>query len=229
MYSARFSPCVPISPRAPGRPALGRVGPPGGLLAPRLLGRRGEPALRVLHDDLAQLPQLAGAHDVPRQLHHRIAGVVVHQAEDLSGARHERLQFAGFRRRERHRLLAHDMKPRLQEGSCHGEVGVVRGDDRDEVRPLPLGVRAFSFDQLLKAPVHAPRIEEQPPARLAGLLRIAAEHPGHDVDPAIHPRRLEMHLADERARATPHHSHIERSIQVHDSSRCRCSAALRAW
>ena len=66
---------------AAGAPAAPRIGAPLGLLHAGPLEAGGEPALRVLDDDLAQPAEVARPHEVAGQLHHRIAGVVVGEGE----------------------------------------------------------------------------------------------------------------------------------------------------
>ena len=87
MKAARLKAWLPMSPIAP--PAgLRRIGPPGGLLLPRLLEPRGQPVLRIfgLHDpDLAELARL---HALARLAHHGEPCVVVGQPEHEARALH---------------------------------------------------------------------------------------------------------------------------------------------
>ena len=124
-----------VADAAAGAGLLG-VGPPTGLHLAGLLEGRGQPALRVLHDDLADLAQIALSHHVAGQLDHRVAGVVVHQAEDQARLLHELLQLLGLLGVEGHGLLAHDVEARLEEVPRDREVPVVGRRDRDEVDPL---------------------------------------------------------------------------------------------
>ena len=52
-----------------GGPALRRIGPPGSLLLPGLLQRRGQPVLRVFHLDHADRPQFALGHHLASLAH----------------------------------------------------------------------------------------------------------------------------------------------------------------
>ena len=64
---------------------LGHEAPVGGRLAVGL-GRPGEIALDVLHMQLADRPELAALHHGAGVAHHRIAGVIVGQAEYQAAA-----------------------------------------------------------------------------------------------------------------------------------------------
>ena len=60
---------------------LPRVRAPGGLLLPRSLERRGEPLLRVLGGDEADVAQLAARDHLAHVPHHRVAGVRIGDGE----------------------------------------------------------------------------------------------------------------------------------------------------
>ena len=72
--------------------ALLRVGSPGGLLLTRLLQRRSQPALWLLHHNLADFTKLALINQIPGQLDHWVSGVIVHQSEHLAGLLRDSLQ-----------------------------------------------------------------------------------------------------------------------------------------
>ena len=117
-------------------PGALRVRPPVRLLLAFRFELGGEPTLGILDDDLPDPAELAAADPVAGLLDHRVAGVVVGQAEDETGLFDEFDQ--GFRlgRRLRHRLVAHHVEARFERRHSDREVHVVRGDDGDEVHPL---------------------------------------------------------------------------------------------
>ena len=97
-----------------GRCAPGRCA--SRLLLAGVLKRRGEPVLRIFDLDHAELAELAGGDHLARLPDHRIAGVVVGQAED-SPVRSDRLA-RGQRVVERggERLVADDVDAGFEEG-----------------------------------------------------------------------------------------------------------------
>ena len=191
------------------RAAARRVGSPLGLLQTRLLETRREPPLRVLDDDLAQPTQIALAHEVARQLHHRIAGVVVGQREHPSRPCDDLLEPSRFRHIQRHRLVTDHVETGLQKGRRHRTVQVVLCQDGDEVDPLVLGQRPFPLDHV-EIRVIGPSATQPELASLASRLRRARrECPGHELDVAVETGRPSVYVTDERAGAPADHAHAE--------------------
>ncbi len=190
-----------------GRPARTRllgIGAPHRLLGTRRLDALGQPVLRIFglhHADIAERTRL---HHLPGVPHHRIAGVVVGEDEQLARRLHrrgERLRVAEVRRQ---RLVADDVDAGVQKGLGGGKVHVVGGDDRhrlDAVRPLRLGRR-----HLGKRTVAAVGIEPQFGSRGLRAVRIRRQRPGHQPELAIEPCRDAVHGADERPLSAAHHA-----------------------
>jgi hypothetical protein len=154
MYSARFSAWVPMSPMQPaGAGALG-IGAPGRLLLAGGLQARGQPALRVLDHDLADLAQLAGGHQVAGFLHQRVAGVVVGETVEQAGLLHQRGQLLRLGEVEGRGLVAQSTWNPLFSASFGGrEMHVVGGDDGEEVHALVRRQLGLGRDHLLERPV----------------------------------------------------------------------------
>ena len=77
--------------------------------------------------------ELALLHHLARLPHHRIAGVVVREREDLAGFFDELGELLRLPQRRGQRLVADDVDAALQEGLRDGEVHVVRRDDGDRL------------------------------------------------------------------------------------------------
>ena len=146
---------------AAARAAALRVRAPGRLLLSTLLQARGQPALGILDDDLADLAELAGGDHGARFLHERIAGVVVRQAVKLAGLFHQRRELLGFGEIECRRLVAQDVKAILQRHLRRRKVHVIRRHDGDEIHPLVRRQRLLRFDHFLISAVAAPRRQKE--------------------------------------------------------------------
>ncbi len=96
----------------------------------------GQPALWVLDHDLADAAQFAAQHAGPCLLHHRIATVVVGQAEETPAAPHQVHQLLRLPQGRGHGLLAEYVEPGLQRPAGDGGVQVVGRDDGDKVDTL---------------------------------------------------------------------------------------------
>src|SRR5206468_2938025 len=73
-----------VADAAGGAAAL-RVGTPGRLLLAGGFETRGQPALRVLDHDLANLAEFASSNHVARFFDERITGVIVRETVELAG------------------------------------------------------------------------------------------------------------------------------------------------
>jgi hypothetical protein len=157
---------------AAGRTAALGVGAPGGLLLAGSLDSSGEPTLRVLDHNLADLPQLARVHQVASFFHQRVAGVVVGQSVQASGLLDDGCEFLGFSQIEGGRLVAQHVESGLQGGLGRGKVDVIRSNDGHEVNPLVGRQRSLLGHEFLVASVHPIRGEEEVRTGGLGLLCI---------------------------------------------------------
>ena len=200
-------------PERPGRAALGRVGPPAGLLLVGLLQRVPQPALDVVAADrldLAQLPAQAHLPGLPDQ---RVAGVVVHQGEHAGGVLDDLHQPFGLVVVERHRLVADDVEPGLEHRPGDLEVRVVRRGDGDEVDPLRLRQRGFLLHQFVNAGVRAVVRDRVAGGGLLRPLRVRGEGPGDDLRPVVQHRGGGVDPADERPGPAAHQGHPQLAVQ----------------
>jgi len=149
-----------------GPSALLGIGSPGGLLLARLLQSRGQPALRILNDDLADLADLAAADEVSGELDHRVAGVVVHQAEDPACLVYDLLELLCLGDVEGHRLLAHYVESGLEEIFGNGEMPVVGRGDADEIDSLAVWELELLLDHLLVGSIGPFRGDHKLPSHL---------------------------------------------------------------
>ena len=138
-----------VADAAGGAGALG-IGAPGGLFLAGFLDARGQPALRILHDDLAEFAEASGADDFAGFLDERVAGVVVREPVEQAGAGNDVPQLKGFREVECGRLVRKNRESMLQSGFGSGEMNMVRSDDGDEIHPLADRQRGFGFHHLFK-------------------------------------------------------------------------------
>ncbi len=198
--------------------ALLRVGAPTGLQIAGLLQGGGQPALRILHHDLADLAHVLVHNHVPRELDHRVAGVVVHETENELALLDQFLQFFCLRGGQRHRLLAHDMEAGLQEVTGDGEVPIVGRRHGHEVDALALRQGRLARNHLLVVTIDALGIEVELPAHLLGIPGIDIERSGHQLDLAVHPGGFAMHVADEGTDASTDHPHFQLPVDCHTCS-----------
>ena len=117
----------------PRYPRAGRVGAPLGLLSPAFLHPASEPALVVLDNHLSDFAEQPLANHVPRLLDHGVSRVGVSHGEDDTAALHHLRQIFSLLGSVDHRLVEHDVEPRLCEGASDRMVHVVRRDDAHEV------------------------------------------------------------------------------------------------
>ncbi len=129
------------------RVGLGSVGVAFGRLA----------ALHVLDLDELDRPEQTVGHHGSRLAHHRIARVVVGQAEDQPGL-HSRVEHLdGFVERVGDRLVADDVEPVAQRVERVSVVAVVRGHDRDDVGAV--GARGLGPEERFGRVVCAGRLD----------------------------------------------------------------------
>ena len=202
-----------VADAAGGAAALG-VGAPAGLLLAGGLEPRGEPALRVLDDDLANLAKSPGGDEVAGLLHQRVAGVIVREAVEQPGFLDQLLQCPGLLQVKGGRLVAQDVEPVLQRHLGRRKMHVVRRDDGDKIHPLGLRQRGLLRDHLLERAVAALGREKKVLAAGLGLARTAGECAAHQLDLAVDVRGDAVHRADERAAAAADHSVTNFSAHV---------------
>ena len=210
-YSARFSRVRPDVAHAAAAPAAGGIRAPLGLLHARPFETGGEPALRVLDDDLAQPAEIALPHEVAGQLHHRIAGVVVGQGEHAPALPDDLAELPRLVHREGHRLVADDVEPGFEKRLGDREVEVVRSDDGHEVDAGVGRQGALALDHGRVQRVGAVGAQPQFPALLPRTGRIGRERPRHQLHVAVDARGPAVDVADERAGASSDHAHAQPS------------------
>ncbi len=221
-------------PDATGGTALLRIGAPGGLLLSGGFEARGQPALRIFHDDFTDLAELAVPDHVARFFHQRVAGVVVREAVEQAGLFDEGGEGPGLGEIEGRGLVAQDVEAVFEGGLGGGEVDVIGGDDGDEVDALIRRQGGFLCHELLEAPVDARGIEEEVGAAGPGLFRIGRESAGGEFNLAIDMGGDAMDRTDEGAAPAANHcvtdfsAHRECGVRVESGGRCRRKAAGRA-
>src|SRR2546425_12484166 len=142
-------PYTPLSrsPEAAAGPRTLRIDPPAGLFVPRVFQLGGQPVLHILRLDDADGAQLAGRHHLARLTHHRVARVIVRDAEDEPGAPYRLHEVERVLDRRGHRLVADHVDAPVEKGAGDGVMTVVRRDDADDldaVGPLRLGSRPLA-------------------------------------------------------------------------------------
>ena len=193
---------------ASGGPRTRGIGAPLGLLVAARFLRLRKPTLDVLRDHPAHVAQRAGTHQMARLLHHRIAGVVVRQAEDQFLLGDEGGEFLRLREVERDGFVRHDVEAGFERRFGDGEVGVVgRGDD-DEIHALVRRSRRFAGEQFLVAAVASRRVDAvEFHASAATFRRVAGERAAGERDTPVEFRRHAVNRADERALPTADQAH----------------------
>ena len=191
---------------ASGDAGLLGIDAPGGLLAG--VGG-GEPAQGVLHVDLPDLAQGAAGDQLSGLADHRVAGVVVEEAEHPAGLLHQRLQRERLGGVHGEGLLADDVEAGLQE--CLGDLVVaeVRRADGDEIDALVLRKRQLLLDHVLVVGVAASGSQVEPLGELRGLRRVPSEDTADQVDLAVHSGGDAVDFADEGVIASADHAHSE--------------------
>ena len=189
-----------VAPAAGGA-RLGRVGAPGGLLAPLVLALGGQPALGIPGLDLADLADQAVAHELAREHDHRVAGVRVGDDERDLRSLHGRVEPPRLFEVGRQGLLAEDGDAGARGGLRGAGVGVVGGDDRQVVDALALGERGLAGDQI--PPMTVAAGEEQLLGGGEGLVRPAPERPGGQFRGVVHQDRPAVGRPEEAARPAP--------------------------
>ena len=187
------------------RPTARGVQTPAGLLVAAVLERGGEPALAVLAHHLAQRAQFAGRHHGTRLPHHRIATVVVGDAEHRALPRDGGDERVGLRTGVHQRLVAHDVETGLDEGLRHREMHMVGRHDDDEIDALVGRAPQFVGQQRGPVAVVACLVQEQVAARRTGLVRARRKRAGDQLGLAVERDRVAVHRADEGVAPTPDH------------------------
>ncbi len=136
-----------------GDAAASRVGAPACLLVFLLFQRRGQPALGVFHENLAQCAQPAIADQLACLADHRVAAVVVGHSEHDPVLLNQLLQLRSLFRGQHQRLVADDVETGLHEGARDREVHVVGRHDGYGVDALTFGSRSLLLKHFLPAAV----------------------------------------------------------------------------
>lgn len=98
-----------------------------------------------------------------RLAHHRVAAVVVRQAEDPPAGQRSRMQPFGLINGVGHRLVANHVESCGQRGARQFEVAVIRGHDRDHLGTV--GTYLLSPDQVETRDIGPLRRPSSTPAR----------------------------------------------------------------
>ncbi len=150
------------------------------------------------------MAEIAGRHHVAGLADHRIAGVVVGQAEHQAGPPHRLDQVEGILQAVGHRLVADDGDAAIEEGTRDGVMAVVRGDDADGIDAV--GPRRLRRRHRPIVGIGAIRRDHQIGSRFPGPLRIGGQGAGGELPAVIHPGAQPMDRADEGAAAAADHS-----------------------
>ncbi len=193
-------------PDAAGGTASLRVRAPAGLFLAGQLQPSGEPALRVLDDDLANLAELAGGDHVTRFFHERVAGVIMGKAIEALAFFYELLERLGLPETEGGGLVAQHVEAVLHRHLGRRKMHVVRRDDGHEIHSILRRQCSLSLDHLLKCAVTAFGREEEIPAAGFGFSGAGRKRAAHQLDLAIHVCGNAMHPTDESAAAAADHS-----------------------
>ena len=167
----------------------------------------------VFDHHAANRPERAGADEVPGFLHHRVAGVVVGQAEDEARFVGKGCELPRFGEVEGGWLVGPDVKASLERGLGDREVGVIGGGDDDEIHALARGPARFGLEHLRSGAVTA--LRRQPVERWPGTLRpfrIAGEDAAGKLDAPVEFRRDAMHRTGEGALAATDKPHASFAI-----------------
>jgi hypothetical protein len=103
----------------------------------------------------------------------------------------------------------------LEQGGGNLHMGIVAGNDGDEVQPLVGGHGGFLGDHLLIGAVDPGRVEEEVGARQFRFLGIGGEAACHQLDFAVQSRCHPVHAADEGSAPAADHAHAK--FPVHAS------------
>ena len=206
------------------RAAALRVEAPGQGAARRRVAFMRFAALHVLDLNQADGAELSGIDHRPGLPHHRVAGVVVGQAEHDAGGLHPRVQCLRFGECVGHRLVADHVEAEIDGSHRVVEVAVVRGHDRHHFRT----VRTCGFGLQ-----HRQRVGMYTLSRQADLgtgrscaLRVRRQHTGDQLVAVVQPRRLAVHRTDEGAGAAADHGQSQASAQ-HGNHRVQAHRILR--
>ena len=196
-----------------GDAAPGWVGAPVGLLVGLGLELCREPSLVVFDDDLAELADRAGAHHLTRLPHHRVAAVVIGHGENCALLRDPRDQIDRLRAGVHQRLVADDMKARIDERARHLVVNVVRRDDAHDIDALVACPAQFVVEQRLPGAVVARVGQPEFASRRARLVGRRRERPGDELVVPVERHRVPVHGADKGVAAAADHAISQASIR----------------
>ena len=167
-----------VAERPAGARAL-RIDAPLGLLVAALLGRPGQPVLRIFDLHQAELAEIAALDHLAHPAHQRIAGVIVGEREDAARLLDRRLHPLGFGERHRQRLVADDVDARLEEGdqparrACGSGVTIATAS-------IPSGALGLGLRHALVVVVDAVGGEAERLARAPRLLRRRRQRAGDE-------------------------------------------------
>jgi hypothetical protein len=152
----------------------------------------------------------AAAHHRPRLPHHRIAGVVVGDAEDQPGLR-QLLQIQRLGQIVGQRLVADDINALLQKGFGDGVVAVVGRHDGDDLDAV--GALGFLRGHLVPGAIAAVGAMSSVAAKARLRAGVGGKDARHQRVAAIQPGRLPVRRADIRPWPAADHAQAQRAVR----------------
>ena len=180
-----------------------RVAAPFALLAAPL-ALIGEPALRILRHDRADLAELALGDIAADMLGRHMAHIGVGHEEEQALFLGQRLELLRLLRRQAQRLVARDMDPGLQEGLAGGIMRHVRRDDGDKVDPV--FASGLCLRHFIEGRVAAVRRNAELRAGLAAFFRRSGKAARHQLRLTIQIDRAPVRVADKGTRPAADHT-----------------------
>src|SRR5690606_330282 len=193
-------------PRGQRYSGLRRVVTPLRLLRARLREPCGQPSLRILDDDLADVSQVAVSQHLASLLHHRIARIVVREGEDDVVAANETAELFGVLQLRGHRLVTDDVDASLDKSFRDRKMEEIWSHDGHEIDALVLRARSLSLGHLFVGTVHPVRVDEALLTLPARLIWVRRKRPRHQFSESIEGGRFAVNLADEGTRAASDHA-----------------------
>ena len=169
-----------------------RVAAPFALLAAPL-ALIGEPALRILRHDRADLAELALGDVAADMLGRHMAHIGVGHEEEQALFLGQCLELLRLLRRQAQRLVARDMDPGLQEGLAGGIMRHVRRDDGDKVDPV--FASGLCLRHFIEGRVAAVRRNAELRAGLAAFFRRSGKAARHQLRLTIQIDRAPVRVA----------------------------------
>ena len=181
-----------------------RIGAPFGLLAAGKLGPCRQPVLRILGLHDTDRTELAGDNHRPCLPDHRIACVIVGEAEDRAGPADKIDQVLRIRHGSSHGFVADHVDAGLEKCARDGRMHMVWRHDRHRLDAV--GPCRFGFRHLLIRSVRAVCGEADFQRRGLRPFWIGRQRTCYQLELVVDPRRDAVDRADERAFAAADHA-----------------------